>query len=84
MSHAKISVTIPEDILNDIKAIASKREIKLSRVVTEALTEKVKQTKQDAFIAQVNKIFKDPDIVKEQHDMAEDIAANTNIKELPW
>jgi len=40
MGYEKLSVTIPEEIYNEIKILASKKKIKLSHLVTDALSEK--------------------------------------------
>lgn len=84
MAHIKMSVTVPEDIFGEIKKIASSRETKVSHLVTEALTDKIKKVKEDDFVSQINTIFGDPEVIKEQRKMADDIANSTNIEELPW
>jgi len=84
MPHIKMSVTVPEDILNEIKKIAANRETKISHLVTEALGDKIMKVKEEAFVSQINKILKDPEVIKEQLKMADDIANTTNIEELPW
>ena len=84
MAHINMSVTVPEDIFGEIKKIASSRETKVSHLVTEALTDKIKKIKEDAFVSQINTIFGDAEVIKEQHKMADDIANSTNIEELPW
>ncbi|MBC8459235.1 MAG: hypothetical protein H8D67_14680 [Deltaproteobacteria bacterium] len=84
MPHIKMSVTVPEDILNEIKKIAASRETKISHLVTEALGDKIMKVKEEAFVSQINKILKDPEVIREQLKMADDIANTTNIEELPW
>ena len=84
MPHIKMSVTVPEDILNEIKKIAASRETKVSHLVTEALGDKITKVKEEAFVSQINKILEDPEVIKEQRKMADDIANTTNIEELPW
>jgi hypothetical protein len=84
MPHIKMSVTVPEDILNEIKKIAASRETKVSHLVTEALGDKIIKVKEEAFVSQINKILEDPEVLKEQRKMADDIANTTNIEELPW
>ena len=84
MGHAKMSVTVPEEILAQIKKAASSRKTKLSHLVTEALAEKIKRIKEEAFVSEINKIFEDTEIAKEQRRIAEDIATNTDVEELPW
>jgi len=84
MPHIKMSVTVPEDILNEIRKIAASRETKISHLVTEALGDKIRKVKEEAFVSQINKILKDPEVIKEQLKMADDIANSTNIEELPW
>jgi metal-responsive CopG/Arc/MetJ family transcriptional regulator len=84
MPHLKMSVTVPEDILNEIKKIAGSRGTKVSHMVTEALRDKIMKIKEDAFVSQINKILEDPEVIKDQRKMADDIANTTNIEELPW
>ena len=84
MPHLKMSVTVPEDILNEIKKIAGSRGTKVSHMVTEALRDKIMKIKEDAFVSQINKILEDPEVTKDQRKMADDIANTMNIEELPW
>jgi hypothetical protein len=84
MPHIKMSVTVPEDILNEIKKIAAGRETKVSRLVTEALVDTIRKVKEEAFVSRINKVFEDPEVIKEQLKMADDIADTTNVEELPW
>ena len=84
MAHSKMSVTVPEEILMEIKEISAIRKTKLSHLVTEALSEKIKKIKEEAFVARINEVFEDPEIVAEQRKMADDIADNTEVRELPW
>ncbi len=84
MANSKISVTVPEEVLKEIKKIAASTETKVSHLVTEALADKIKKVKEEAFVSQINKAFEDPEMIKEQHKMAEDIANSMNIMELPW
>ena len=84
MGHSKLSVTIPDDIYDQINEIASKEKIKLSHLVTEALVDKLRMIREQAYIRQVNEVFKDEEVVEEQRRMADIIADNTNVEELPW
>jgi len=42
MGHSKLSVTIPDDVYDQINEFASKEKIKLSHLVAEALVEKLR------------------------------------------
>ena len=84
MGHAKLSVTIPDDIYKEIKILAAKEKIKLSHLVTDALAEKTKRMKEDELIQQINMVFEDPEVAEEQIKMANLIADNTDVEELPW
>ena len=84
MGHSKISVTIPDKIYNDIYEIALKEKVKLSHLVTEALVDKLRKKREEAYIEQVNNAFEDNEINEEQRQMAELIADNTDVEELPW
>ena len=84
MPHSKISITIPDEILHEIKKMAAERQIKISRLIAEALAEKVKKAEEEAFISKINKVFEDPEVAGEQRYMAEDIARSMDIGELPW
>ncbi len=84
MAHLKMSVTVPEEVFNEIRKMAAMKKTKVSRLVTEALTEKIKKAKEEAFVSNINKVFEDPEAVKDQTRMAEDIANSMNMRELPW
>ena len=84
MGHSKLSVTIPDEVYDQIYEFASKEKIKLSHLVTEALVEKLQKKKEQAYIQQVNEVLKDEEAANEQQRMAELIADNTDLEELPW
>jgi metal-responsive CopG/Arc/MetJ family transcriptional regulator len=84
MGHSKLSVTIPDEVYDQINEFASKKKIKLSHLVTEALVEKLRMKREQDYIQQVNEVVKDAGAAEEQHRMAEIIADNTNVDELPW
>ena len=76
MGRSKLSVTIPDEVYDQINEIALKRKIKLSHLVTEALVEKLRIKKEQDYIQQVNEVNKDAKVAEEQHRMAEIIADN--------
>jgi len=84
MNTARLSITIPKEIYQEMKIVTSQRKIGLSRLITEAVSEKLRKIRQDEYVRKVNQAFSDPDISDEQHLMAELIADNTDLKELPW
>jgi metal-responsive CopG/Arc/MetJ family transcriptional regulator len=84
MGHSKMSVTVPDEILKEIKEISNSRNTRLSHLVTEALLDKIKEIKEEAFISRINEVFQDPEVAREQRVMAADIANNTDVHELPW
>jgi len=84
MGHSKLSVTIPDEVYDQINEFALKKKIKLSHLVTEALVEKLRMKKEQDYIQQVNEVIKDAEVAEEQKRMAEIIADNTNVDELPW
>ena len=84
MGHSKLSVTIPDEIYDQINEIALKRKIKLSHLVTEALIEKLRIKREHDYTKQVNEVNNDAKVAEEQHLMAEIIADNTSVDELPW
>ena len=84
MGCSKISVTIPDEMFNDMKEFTSREKIKISHLVAEAIADKLRKIKEERFIQQVNEVFRDPEVGKEQRLMAEAIADNTDLEELPW
>ncbi len=84
MNTARLSITIPKEIYQEMKILTSQRKIRLSHLITEAVSEKLRKIRQDEYVRKVNQAFSDPDIADEQHLMAELIADNTDLKELPW
>jgi len=84
MGHSKLSVTIPDEVYGQINELASRKKIKLSHLVTEALVEKLRKAKAQNYIQQVNAVFNDNAVREEQLRMADVIAENTDLDELPW
>lgn len=84
MGYSKLSVTIPDDIYTEIKEFASRKKIKLSHLVTEALSEKTRKIKEEMLIQQINNAYEDNEVSEEQHRMAEVIADTTDLREIPW
>ncbi|MCF8143105.1 MAG: hypothetical protein K9N21_04205 [Deltaproteobacteria bacterium] len=84
MGYAKVSVTIPREIYKEIRELSVRYDVKLSHVVTEALSDKLRKIKEQDLIDQINKVYDDPEVSEEQHRMAESIADSTDVEELPW
>lgn len=84
MEYSEIRVAIPYEMYNDIKLILSEKQISLNGLVLEAITDKLRKIKEEAFVQQVNEAFDDPDVAEEQYLMAESVANSMNIEELPW
>lgn len=84
MGYAKVSVTIPQEIYQGIKDFSLKNNVKLSHLVAEALSEKLRRMKEEALINEINRVYDDPEVSEEQRRMAESIAENTEVEELPW
>jgi post-segregation antitoxin (ccd killing protein) len=84
MGYTKLSVTIPEEMYEEIKDLSLKRKCKISHFVSEAIAEKTKKMKAEALIQQINEVLNDPDVLNEQGVMAKMIADNTDLEELQW
>ncbi|MCP4578065.1 MAG: hypothetical protein GY846_17465 [Deltaproteobacteria bacterium] len=84
MGYSKLSVTIPDNTYREIKEFAAGKRIKLSHLVAEALSEKVRKMKDEMLLERINAVFEDPDVKEEQILMAETIAETTNVEEIPW
>ncbi len=84
MGYAKLSVTIPREIYEEIKQFSENHDTKLSHVVTQALSAKLKQIKEAELIENINRIYDEPGVAEEQRNMSESIAENTDLQELPW
>ena len=84
MGYAKVSVTIPREVYDEIKAISSATNVKLSHLVAEALSEKLRKIREEELIHRINKVYDDPDVSEEHHRIAESIAESADVEELPW
>ena len=84
MGYAKVSVTIPQEIYQGIKDFSLKNDVKLSHLVAEALSDKLRRMKEEALINEINRVYDDREVSGEQRLMAETIADNTDVEELPW
>ncbi|MEW6668216.1 MAG: hypothetical protein AB1512_23640 [Thermodesulfobacteriota bacterium] len=84
MGYAKMSITVPDEVYQELKEIASRKHMKLSHLVSDALIEMTRRMKEDSFVRLVDEVYSDPEVAREQHEMAELIAENTSPEELPW
>ena len=84
MNYKKISITIPNELYEGLKEITSRERSKLSRVVAEAIAEKLARIEEEIYLQRVNAAFDDKEIVREQKNIAELIAESTDVSELPW
>ena len=84
MGHSKVSITIPDEVYQELKAIVTDKKTKISHLVTEAIIEKIKKIKEEAYVRKINKAYEDPEVQKEQRIMADIVAENTDLEELPW
>jgi hypothetical protein len=67
-----------------MRSLTSKKKMKLSHLVTEALSKRARKMKEDALIQQINEAFSEEDLSDEHQRIAESIAINTDVEELPW
>jgi len=84
MNYKKISVTIPNPLYEELKKISNRERSKLSHIVAEAIAEKLALIEEEIYLQKVNAVFEDPEINKEQKNIAELIAESTDLRELPW
>lgn len=84
MGYTKVSVTVPDEIYKELRDLATQRNMKLSHLVSDAIAEKTRRMKEEALLQKINEIFDDPEVIEEQHRMAEAITENTTVEELPW
>jgi len=84
MGYSRLSITVPDELVEELKDMAKKKKIKLSHLVTDAIREKTNRLKEEAFVQQINKFFSDQEVQEEQLRIAEDIASTTDLEELPW
>jgi rRNA-processing protein FCF1 len=84
MGFSKLSVTIPDEIYQELRKIAAKKRIKVSHLVTDALPEKTRRMKEETPLQTINEVFEDLEVLKEQGRMAGTIAESADLEELPW
>jgi len=84
MGYAKVSVTVPQEIYQGIKDFSLKNDVKLSHLVAEALSDKLRRMKEETLINEINRVYDDREVSEEQRLIAESIAENTDVEELPW
>ena len=84
MNTARLSITVPQEIYQEMKTFTSQSKIRMSRLIIEAVSEKLGKIRQEEFVRKVNQAFSNSDIAEEQHLTAELIAQNTDLKELLW
>jgi metal-responsive CopG/Arc/MetJ family transcriptional regulator len=84
MNYKKVSITIPNQLYEELKKITDRERSKISRIVAEAIAEKLVRIEEEIYLKEVNAAFEDPEVNKEQKNIAELIAENTDVRELPW
>jgi len=84
MGYAKLSVTIPDETYKEIKELASRKNMKVSHLVSDALAEMTRKMREQAIIERINAVFEDSHAAEEHRSMAQMIAENTEVEELPW
>jgi metal-responsive CopG/Arc/MetJ family transcriptional regulator len=84
MNYKKISITIPNELYEGLKEITYREQSKLSRVVAEAIAEKLARIEEELYLQRINAAFEDKEIAREQKNIAELIADSTDVRELPW
>ena len=84
MNYKKISITIPNELYEGLKEITYREQSKLSRVVAEAIAEKLARIEEELYLQRINAAFEDKEIAGEQKNIAELIADSTDVSELPW
>ena len=84
MGYAKLSVTIPDETYKEIKELASRKNMKVSHLVSDALAEMVRKMSEQAIIERINTVFEDSHAAEEHRLMGQMIAENTEVEELPW
>jgi metal-responsive CopG/Arc/MetJ family transcriptional regulator len=84
MNYKKISITIPNELYEGLKEITYREQSKLSRVVAEAIAEKLARIEEEIYLQRINAAFEDKEIVREQKNIAELIAESTDVSDLQW
>ena len=79
MGYQRVSITVPDEIFKEAKEAAAQRRVKLSRFISEALADKVRKSKEEAFIQLAGGRGSAFSI-----DVWRYIADSTNVEELPW
>jgi len=84
MGYHRLSVTVPDDVFQQLKAFASARKMKVSHIVAEAIAEKNRRLREESFVEAVNEAFGEATVREDQAAMAEAVATHTAVDELPW
>lgn len=84
MGYSRLSITVPDELFEELKVMAKKKKVKISHLVTDAIREKNNKLKEEAFVQQVNEVFSDQEVREEQLRIAADITKTTDLEELPW
>ena len=84
MNYKKVSITIPNQLYEELKKITDRERSKISRIVADAIAEKLVRVEEEIYLKKVNAAFEDPEVIKEQKNIAELIAESTDVRELPW
>jgi len=82
MSSSQINVFLPDRLFNELTNFIVEENLKLSHVVTEAISNQLHKMRNERYITRLNNAFESSEIIQEQHEMAE--LMTSSVEELEW
>ena len=70
MTTVKVAITMPKELVREVDAVRKEEEISRSGYITRIVREAVRAERKERLKAAYDRVFSDPEIVKEQKEVA--------------
>lgn len=70
MTTVKIAISMPEELLKEVDAVRKEEDVSRSGYITRLVGKAVRAEKKEKLKAAYDRVFSDPEIVKEQKETA--------------
>ena len=84
MTTVKVAITMPKELVREVDAVRKEEEISRSGYITRIVREAVRAERKERLKAAYDRVFSDPEIVKEQKEVALFFDNSGNNKGQEW
>lgn len=84
MTTVKVAITMPKELVREVDAVRKEEEISRSGYITRLVRKAVRAERKEKLKAAYDRVFSDPEIVKEQKEIALFFDNSGNHKGQEW